>query len=294
MEKIFVADSYANGEILGEPYENTKGKMVVRVKMPCSRCGGSGHFLYNSVDGTMCYGCRGSGVMVNEVRAYTEKEYNTMKRANERAKERKLEAKAAKEKDLIDNAEKYKHEIALKKGFNEDEKIFIIYGGDTYSIKDELKEKGARFDPVFKWFVSSLIDLPDGYKFCEVSFDEVYNYTPQTKWATFKEGIDKILAAKMTPADAAVTEFYPAVVKERIKLDKVKLTAIRGFEGIYGYTHIYTFSLENYVFIWMTAKTLDIAVNDYVSLTGTVKDFKEYEGINQTILTRCTVTKVEE
>lgn len=25
----------------------------------CSRCGGSGHFSYNQVDGTLCYGCSG-------------------------------------------------------------------------------------------------------------------------------------------------------------------------------------------------------------------------------------------
>ena len=294
MEKIFVADSYANGEILGEPYQNLKGKMVVRVRMKCPRCCGSGNFLYNQVDGAMCYGCRGAGYVIDEVRAYTEKEYNAMKRANERAKERKLEAKAAKEKDLIDNAAKYKHEIALKKGFNEDEKIFIVYGGDTYSIKNSLKEQGARFDPVLKWYVSTPIDLPEGYKLCEVSFDEIYDYTAITKWATFKSDVEKILSEKMIPEEVPNTDFYPAAVKDRVKFGMVKLTAVRGFEGAYGYTHIYTFSLDNYVFVWMTTKTLDLSVNDCVSLTGTIKDFNKYEGINQTILNRCVVEKVEE
>lgn len=27
----------------------------------CSRCGGSGHFSYNQIHGTMCYGCNGRG-----------------------------------------------------------------------------------------------------------------------------------------------------------------------------------------------------------------------------------------
>lgn len=27
----------------------------------CGRCGGSGHYSYNTMDGTRCYGCRGSG-----------------------------------------------------------------------------------------------------------------------------------------------------------------------------------------------------------------------------------------
>lgn len=29
---------------------------------PCTRCGGNGHYLYNQVDGTRCYGCQGRKV----------------------------------------------------------------------------------------------------------------------------------------------------------------------------------------------------------------------------------------
>ncbi|NLP65551.1 hypothetical protein [Paraburkholderia sacchari] len=29
--------------------------------MTCSRCGGSGHFSYNQIHGTRCYGCNGTG-----------------------------------------------------------------------------------------------------------------------------------------------------------------------------------------------------------------------------------------
>ena len=31
MEKFFVADSYKNAQIIGEPFENEKGKMVVKI-----------------------------------------------------------------------------------------------------------------------------------------------------------------------------------------------------------------------------------------------------------------------
>ena len=31
------------------------------VEIPCRRCGGSGHFSFNLLDGTMCYGCYGRG-----------------------------------------------------------------------------------------------------------------------------------------------------------------------------------------------------------------------------------------
>lgn len=292
MEKIFVADSYKNGEILGEPYQNFKGKMVVKVRMTCPRCSGSGNYSYNQMDGTMCYGCMGSGVVTNEVRAYTEKEYNTMQRANERAKERKLEAKAAKEKDLIDNAETYKLEVAKKLGFNDEGKIYIVYGGDTYTIKDQLKELGARFDYTFKWFFSKTVELPEEYKLCEVSFDEVYDYEPRTKWATFKPNVKDILSKKLAETNPqASTSFYPAAIKDKISV-KAVLSNIRGFNGMYGYTYIYTFTVDNYVFVWMTAKNLEIETGSTVDLSGTIKEFEDYQGIAQTKVTRCKVSVV--
>jgi hypothetical protein len=32
------------------------------VYAPCARCGGEGHYMYNSLDGTVCYGCWGDGL----------------------------------------------------------------------------------------------------------------------------------------------------------------------------------------------------------------------------------------
>lgn len=294
MEKIFVADSYKNGQILGEPYQNSKGKMIVKVRMPCSRCNATGNYSYNILDGTMCYGCRGNKYIINEVRAYTEKEYNTMQRANERAKERKAEARAAKEKDLIDNAEKYKLEVAKKLGFSDEGKIYIVCGGDTYTIKDQLKELGAKFDYTFKWFFSKVVELPEDYKLCEVSFDEVYDYEPRTKWATLKEGVKDILTKKLTETNPPTfTTYYPAAIKDKISV-KAVLSTIRGFDSMYGYTYVYTFTLDNYVFVWMTSKDLDIEAGSTVELTGTIKGFEDYQGVANTQVTRCKVQVVNE
>ena len=69
MEKIFVADSYKDIQIVSEPFENEKGRLFVKVKGTCPRCGGSGHYSYNQIDGTRCYGCNGSGIAIQKVRA---------------------------------------------------------------------------------------------------------------------------------------------------------------------------------------------------------------------------------
>ena len=88
--------------------------------------------------------------------------------------------------------------------------------------------------------------------------------------------------------------FYPANEKDRIRNITAKVKSIRGFEGYYGYTNIYTFTSEDYVFVWMTSKYLEVEAGDTIDLTGTIKKFDEYAGINQTYLTRCIVKKIEQ
>ena len=295
MDKIYVAPSYENFEIISEPFENEKGRLYVKVKGVCPRCGGSGHYSYNQMDGTRCYGCNGSGISIQKVRAYTEKEYTRMQAANERARAKREAEKEAKARDLVKNAAKYKHEVALKLGFGEDEKVYLVYGDDTFAIKDKLKELGARFDPTLKWFFSKEVELPEGYKLCAMSFDELYNYNPQSKWAEFKEDAKAIVSRRMAELKGPSTSvYYPGVEKERIRNITAKVDSIRGFEGMYGYTSVYTFTSGDYVFVWMTSKCdLGLAVGETVDLTGTIKKFDEYMGVNQTHLTRCIVKKVE-
>lgn len=295
MDKIFVADSYKGMEIIGEPFENEKGRLYVKIKGTCPRCSGSGHYSYNSLDGTRCYGCGGSGISIQNVRAYTEKEYNRMQAANERARAKREAEKEAKARDLIENAAQYKHEVALKLGFGEDEKVYLVYGDDTFAIKDKLKELGARFDPTLKWFFSKEVALPEGYKLCEMSFDELYTYNPRTKWAEFKEDAKAIVTRRMVELKGpSNSKFYPAAEKERIRNITAKVKSIRGFEGIYGYTAVYTFTSEDYIFIWMTSKcNLDLSVGDTVDLTGTIKKFDEYMGEKNTYLTRCIVKNIK-
>lgn len=293
MEKFFVADSYKDMEVIGEPFKNEKGRLYVKVKGACPRCGGSGNYSYNQMDGTRC---NGSGISIQKVRAYTEKEYTRMQAANERARAKREAEKEVKARDLVENAAKYKHEVALKLGFGEDEKAYLVYGDDTFAIKDKLKELGARFDPTLKWFFSKEVELPEGYKLCAMSFDELYDYNPQSKWAEFKEDAKAIVSRRMVELKGPSTSvYYPGVEKERIRNITAKVKSIHGFEGMYGYTSVYTFTSGDYVFVWITSKcNRDLAVGDTVDLTGTIKKFDEYMGVAQTYLTRCLIKKVEE
>lgn len=304
MNNWFVADSYKNMEICGEPFENDKGKMVVKVKGKCPRCSGLGIIVSRvengqpipiPVDDGVCYKCNGTGIEKKIVRAYTEKEYNTLQRAKERAAKKREEAAASRKKDALKKAESYKHEIALKLGFGENEKAYLVYGDDTYAIKNKLKELGARFDPTLKWYFSKEVELPEGYYLCAMNFDDLYDYNPLGKWAQFKENAKEIVTRRMIELKGPSTSiYYPGVEKERIRNITAKVDNIRGFEGYYGYTYVYTFTSGNYVFVWMTSKGLNLTVGDTVDLTGTIKKFDEYMGIAQTHLNRCVVKKIGE
>jgi hypothetical protein len=190
----------------------------------------------------------------------------------------------------------YKHQIALKLGFGENEKAYLVYGDDTYSIKNELRKMGARFDPTLKWFFSQPVKLPEGYKLYEINFDEVYEYNPIAKWAEFKEDAKNIVSRRIAELKGPSTsKYFPAVVGDRVRHLTARLAASRGFQGMYGYTFVFTFISGDYVFVWMTSKPLiDFAIGETVDLTGTIKKFDEYMGIKNTYLNRCIVKKIEE
>lgn len=305
MEKFFVADSYKNYEIISEPFENPekKNRKYVTVKTKCPRCGGRGIIISRVHNGQMipvtpdngiCYLCEGRKYITKDVRAYTEKEYNTLQKSKARAKQKKEAEVAAKKRDAHENADKYKHQVALKLGFNKEEKIYVVCGGDTYSIKNELKEMGGKFNSLFKWYFQEEVSLPAEYELCAFSFDELYDYEIEAKYAKLKADaadiIQNRIASYMPPSTSV---YYPAEIKTRLRNISAKVSRINGFSGLYGYTFVYTFTANDYIFVWMTAKDLDIEVGDTVDLTGTIKKFDDYLNQHQTHLTRCIVKRVD-
>lgn len=199
---------------------------------------------------------------------------------------------SAKKRNAHENADKYKHQVALKLGFNEEEKIYIVCGGDTYHIKDELKKMGGKFDSTFKWYFQEEVSLPAEYKLCLFSFDELYDYEIEAKYAKLKADAADIIqhrTASCLPPSTSV--YYPAEIKTRLRNITAEVNKINGFNGMYGYTFVYTFTANDYIFVWMTSKDLDVKVGESVDLTGTIKKFDDYLNQHQTHLTRCIVKK---
>ena len=56
---------------------------MTTTKCTCTRCGGSGKYAFNAKDGTVCYGCRGTGFQMVDLAARAKKQAAAAVRADE-------------------------------------------------------------------------------------------------------------------------------------------------------------------------------------------------------------------
>lgn len=286
--EYYVADSYKDYERVGEPFEKND-KLYTTVKTKCDRCVDgiyplgvmNDHIVPSPVDNGVCYKCHGTGFVAKEVRLYTEKE----KAAMDKAKRNRLEKKAEERRVYLENLEKDSEKNLKvwfeKNGFSEDGFTYCAIG-NTYSIKDLLKENGFRYNSYLSWHRSEPFDMPIGYGMVTLSFDDIYTWNPMTKTATQKME-DKELQNKYFYEESK-SEFM-GEEKERLYDLSAILTSIR--ETSYGL--MYSFLVEDNVLVWFTSKELDFEEGAAVTLTGTVKRHDQYHGVKTTYLNRCIV-----
>lgn len=296
MEKYFTADSYKNWERIGEPFTNSKGKLYTKIKCTCDRCHKGvyvtrvengvpvPHPAYNGV----CLKCNGKGYLTDEVRLYTEKEYNAMIKRNEAARAKKEQEHEA----------KLKAEFADKKAqwlkdneFNESEITYIYFPADSYEVKETLKGAGFRYHPLLLWHRDNNVGYEDTTiavpfaaigEFSAWGRGEFYSYCKETVQTMIREA-----------RPVADTEWV-AAEKEKISNVIATLTKARSFDTRYGRSTAYTFVEGKHIYVWFTAKYLEFEIGDTVVLSGTVKKLQEYDGQRQVVLTRCKVERYNE
>lgn len=297
MEKWMVAPSYANAEILKV---DEKAKKAY-IKEKCPRCGGlgfivsrveNGNMIPIPVDGGICYKCNSEKYIHKWVKAYTEEEMDKYLAAQERAKERKVEKAELERQEKLNKSKENQEALLAKWGYDvENPLIWLVGGGSTYEIKDQLKEMGCKFNPAFGWYCSHSIDVPEGYGIVSINFYDAYVWYPLSKRFELKDNAKEIAdAAKATLEPESHSE-YIGEIKERLRDLKVILTAVRSFDGFYGTSFLYTFSCGENILVWITSSCKDIEIGDEVFLTGTVKEHSIYKGVKQTKLSRCIIKK---
>lgn len=291
-EKIYLAKTYSNAKIIGEPYTNSKGKRYVKIHMPCPRCGGSGFYGPISVNNGMCFWCGGSGNITKDVRAYTAKEKAAMDNAAECRRQKKQEEHDALIRSRIDNKDQLMKDWFAKHAFNENGITYIAADNDTYSIKEDLKAAGYKYDSVLGWHAAAAA----GFKTIEVAFDTIYDWNVLAADAEYKVGAaDKIDDLKKSAWISESRGEFVGTIKERLKNLTLKLSSKREIDGIYtSILYVFLDTATGNAFEWFSSSDKGLEVGETYTIDGTVKDFKSYRGINYTILTRCKVIVQDE
>ena len=278
-----VAKTYEGMEIVKEPFEEN-GKMYVIVRGKCPRCGGSGHYSYNQMDGTTCYGCMGSGIKRQQVRWYTDAQRATMDRA---AEKRAAAAKVKKEARRI----KYAPRNSL--GFG-DAGYITLYKGDNKVISnffknftiDEEGHKAAWYNNYFHWYTPSKLavpeELPEGIEPIRLSWDEVRDEEDEENLTMRPD--EEVIAYVKSLIEEPSTSRYQGEIGDWITRN---LTIERNIvlDGRYGVSHMLVMSDGENIYFWTGKKNYEEGTE--LSLKMKVKDHKEYNGVEQTIVYYC-------
>ena len=167
-------------------------------------------------------------------------------------------------------------------GFNE--KGTYIALGDTYAVKDELKANGWKYDTIAGWHKADPAGFDEDVQF--IPIEEVIVFTAWGEGA-YKEGAKEYINQfKGEPAGTARRSVY----LEDDTFSGIRATLIKkvSYMGRYGLNYVYTFHTpEDYELVWFTSKDIEQAEGTELTISGRVKDRKEYKGINQTIVNYC-------
>ena len=243
----------------------------------CPKCGGTGHIDYYSyIEGGICFLCGGSGYHETTWKEYTP-EY-AQKLADRRLAK-------AKKKAPEQNAK-----LLKKMGFSEDGRAWVVVG-NTYEIKDELKEAGAKWFNLIGWH----FDREDnGFNCFELNINEITtmgwadNYVLED-YSYIEEYIKEQKAKHAPKSDSE----YVGEIGDKVELSLTYKTYYT-FETHYSYygelNFIYKFADANgNTIVWKTSKALELDEGAQYTVKGTIKEHNEYKGDKQTILTRCKI-----
>ena len=269
-----VAKSYEHMEIISKPYNDEKGRPWVRIKGACPRCGGSGHYAYNPMDGTRCFRCGGSGKEILEVRWYSDEERARMDARSEARAE--LIRKKREEEILRRQSAEYN---GFQNGY-----VIVIYG-DTYSVKDELKEAGAHFTKALGWYFSDETNIPE--KFIAQSIKITWEMVSK-EGRILSETDVKEIVTKAIPKAEPKSE-YRGKVGERLR--GLELDVIKFWDGGGYYIHTMEDVYGN-IFTWMTSSRA-FEKGTHILMDATVKKQEEYNGVKQTYLTRPSIKEIK-
>lgn len=242
----------------------------------CPRCGGHGGSDAWKATGWTCYECGGTGQVMKPqvIKEYTP-EYRAILDARAKKRHEKQMAKAQAEKAEKQAAWK------LEKGFVND-RIYVVAIENSFALKDEIKAAGGRYNEFTGWYFS---EHHNEFQTVELTAEECLY---ETRWF----GLDWVAAWKIREVLEAK---IPKPTSEHIGHigDKVDLEVTHIRTGYYdtqfGTTWVHNFKdAAGNVLIWKTSSCSGFE-KDTLRIKATIKAHDEYNGVKQTVLTRCKI-----
>lgn len=286
---------------------------------PCLKCGGNGYIkAFSYVEGGICFECNGSGINEWESKEYTPEYEQKLIERRQKANEKRLEKRKA------ESAERNK-EFFKQHGFNENGKTYVALG-NTYAIKDDLKAKGFKYKEYMGgWY--SPVEV-EGVDTLEISVDDIffkdcsdtYEWNSMVKnfyidgqltecpdvyvegltWHFKAEDLVKKANTEYVEQNSKPNESeYVANVGDKIEIEltvdrEVECNYGVGYRTVTSYLYIMHDNKGNVV-TWKASNCMVVGdkyvqSGDTVTLKGTVKEHSVYNGVKQTVLTRCKVS----
>lgn len=241
-----------------KPFKIDKNGTEYYYNWTCPRCGGLGGSDAWTYTGWTCYDCGGSGKRSKPqiIKKYTKEYEEKLQARRKKAWEKKLQK-------MIEESFDKNHEFFQKFGFDQEGKTFVVLG-DTYPIKDRLKELGCRFDGHIGWHCSH--DLKDsGYDCLVLDVDECYrkDLSGTYNWSMWElSASDKIKSANDERLRSKFASDFFGQVGDRFER-QVTVNAIIDFKrkSFNGYSneiaYVYKFvDSEGNIFTWITTAVL--------------------------------------
>lgn len=185
-----------------------------------------------------------------------------------------------------------KQEWLKANGFSADGVTHLVMG-NSYNIKDALKEAGFKYSPLLRWHgPDTKYELPESCSYYRFDFDEIYVWDTAEGTAFLQNGAREMIDRVFNPVVES-NSHHVGNIGDRLRDVEVVVRHVAGYESVFGYKWIYTFEDKSgNRYSWFTTSQQEVSVDMKVMLTGTVKTHGEYRGVPTTQLNRCVLKDI--
>lgn len=197
-----------------------------------------------------------------------------------------------------------KAEWLKRNGFEQADNKYVTYvitGGNTYEIKDTLKQNGCVYNKLLGWHSPQQFKL-EGFVWVPIFADDIYVWLPSISTMTVRDEAETFVKETLKPyqpkrnvelASSMTDSEFIGAIGDRLRKIPAVIVGKKEVNSKYGLSMLYTFESGNSVLCWFTSSFKNVEVGDKILLSGTIKDRKEYNQQKQTILTRCLFYPIE-